>query len=163
MTWTWRRTKCRTGDLGRCSGYVTEKRAHGVAIDRGDPDSHLVHHTFLVFVSQEQSLYFQDGERSVDFIIAWDNRTAAANSDVAERRRAFYEGQLAEELHLESDDAEEGCALSFVKIHVPKDVLKKYAEILKVRMPMKEVRRRTLLSLQFKPTINTIIWLHKLI
>lgn len=117
------------------------KRAHGVPIDRGDPDSHLVHHTFLVFVSQEQSLYFQDGERSVDFIIAWDNRTAAANSDVAERRRAFYEGQLAEELHLESDDAEEGCALSFVKIHVPKDVLKKYAEILKVRMPMKEVRR----------------------
>jgi Dimerisation domain of Ca+-activated chloride-channel, anoctamin len=99
----------------------------------------------LFFVRQEQSLYFQDGERSVDFVIAWDNRTAAANSDVAERRRAFYEGQLAEELHLESDDAEEGCALSFVKIHVPKDVLKKYAEILKVRMPMKEVRRRALL------------------
>lgn len=75
----------------------------------------------------------------MDFVIAWDNRTAAANSDLAERRRAFFEGQLAEELHLENDEAEEGSALSFVKIHVPKDVLKKYAEILKVRMPMKEV------------------------
>lgn len=72
--------------------------------------------------------------------MVWDNRTAAANLDVAERRRAFFEGQLAEDLHLENDDAEEGSALSFVKIHVPKDVLKKYAEILKVRMPMKEVR-----------------------
>lgn len=90
----------------------------------------------------------------MDFVIAWDNRTAAANSDVSERRRAFFEGQLAEELHLENDEAEEGSALSFVKIHVPKDVLKKYAEILKVRMPMKEVSTHFNIKLQPQPFLS---------
>jgi len=89
---------------------------------------------------QEQSLFFQDGGRSVDFVLVWDNRLPAANTVLAERRRANFESQLAEELHLEIEEAEEGSALTFVKVHVPTDVLKKYAEILKVRMPMKEVR-----------------------
>jgi hypothetical protein len=88
---------------------------------------------------QEQSLYFQDGDRSVDFVLAWDNRLPAATTDIAERKRTFFESQLADDLELEIEEAEEGSALTFVKIHVPKDVLKKYAEILKVRMPMKEV------------------------
>ena len=30
-----------------------------------------------------------------------------------------------------------GCALSFIKIHAPMELLKRYAEILKIRMPIR--------------------------
>ncbi|CAB3375249.1 Hypothetical predicted protein [Cloeon dipterum] len=89
-------------------------------------------------VLREQSLFFQDGDRTVDFVLAWDNRMPLANTEAAERKRAAFEEQLSQELQLETEEAEEGSALTFVKIHVPIDVLKKYAEILKLRMPMKE-------------------------
>ncbi|XP_059484748.1 anoctamin-1 isoform X2 [Neocloeon triangulifer] len=90
-------------------------------------------------VIREQSLFFQDGHRSVDFVLAWDIRMPTAVTDTAEHRRFFFEEQLGQELELETEEAEEGSALTFVKIHVPLDVLKKYAEILKLRVPMKEI------------------------
>ena len=47
--------------------------------------------------------------------------------------------QRKEGLHLEEEKIDENSPLTFVKIHTPWEVLQRYAEILKVRMPMKEV------------------------
>ena len=48
--------------------------------------------------------------------------------------------QRKEGLELEEDQIDENSPLTFVKIHTPWEVLRRYAEILKIRMPMKLVR-----------------------
>lgn len=44
-----------------------------------------------------------------------------------------------EGLKLENEPVESGSTLNFIKIHAPIDVLRRFAEILKLRMPMKKV------------------------
>lgn len=54
-----------------------------------------------------------------------------------EKREVFEENLLQEGLEIESyviDDE-----INFIKIHAPLDLLRRYSEILKLRMPMKEV------------------------
>ena len=34
-------------------------------------------------------------------------------------------------------ECEDSCSLSYIKIHAPLEVLKRYAEILKIRMPIR--------------------------
>lgn len=55
----------------------------------------------------------------------------------AEKREVFEENLLKEGLELESYVIEE--EIHFIKIHAPLEVLRRYAEILKLRLPMKEV------------------------
>ena len=51
----------------------------------------------------------------------------------------IYEQNLIEEgLELEYESQEEG-VLHFIKVHAPLEVLRRYSEILKLRLPMKEV------------------------
>lgn len=57
---------------------------------------------------------------------------------VKEIKRAIFEDNLRTEgLELEDEDLDGD--LHFVKIHAPLEVLRRYSEILKLRMPMKEV------------------------
>lgn len=106
--------------------------------------------------TKNESLFFADGLRSVDFVLVWkklmphinDERSDVLNQrdidDVnkkeAERdeRRAVFEEHLIEEgLEIEREIVDE--EIHFVKIHAPLEVLRRYAEILKLRLPMKEV------------------------
>lgn len=95
--------------------------------------------------SENESLYFNDGKRSIDFVLAW--KTAdERNTDekIREIKRAIFEENLRNEgLELET---EEGGDLHFVKVHAPLEVLRRYSEILKLRMPMKEVSGSVLLG-----------------
>ncbi|XP_044743761.1 anoctamin-4 isoform X2 [Chrysoperla carnea] len=85
------------------------------------------------------SLYFEDGKRSVDFILVWDSFIDVAITEIATERRAVFEKNLmAEGLELEYEPVNE-TGLNFIKIHVPHEVLRRYSEILKLRMPMKEI------------------------
>lgn len=85
------------------------------------------------------SFYFEDGKRSVDFILVWDSFVDVAITEIATERRAVFEKNLmAEGLELEYEPVNE-TGLNFIKIHVPHEVLRRYSEILKLRMPMKEV------------------------
>jgi hypothetical protein len=80
---------------------------------------------------------FQDEGHSVDFVLVWTEGSAVSCSDVAFKKREVFEHRLAEEgLILER---EQNLLLHFVKIHAPVEVLGRYAEILKLRMPMKKV------------------------
>jgi hypothetical protein len=80
---------------------------------------------------------FQDEDHSVDFLLVLTESSAFSRSDVAFKRREIFERHLLEEgLILER---EQNLLLHFVKIHAPVEVLGRYAEILKLRMPMKKV------------------------
>lgn len=75
-------------------------------------------------------------------MLAW--KAAADGNTPLDRmrslKRSLFEENLRNEgLELEPEDIEED--LHFVKIHAPLEVLRRYAEILKLRLPMKEVIR----------------------
>lgn len=102
------------------------------------------------------SLFFADGLRSVDFVLVWkkllpqndDERSDALRQrDLEEvkkrederddRRDTFEEHLIGEGLEIEREIVDE--EIHFVKLHAPLEVLRRYAEILKLRLPMKEV------------------------
>lgn len=87
--------------------------------------------------SQYDSLFFADGERSIDFVIVWQPAEERDQEDLNCIKRAIFEDNLVNEgLELEHDCIDQ---LHFTKIHTPFEVLRRYSEILKLRMPMKEV------------------------
>lgn len=86
---------------------------------------------------QSSSLYFTDGERTIDFVLAWKPHDDAVQEDLRCIKRAIFEENLINEgLELERETFD---VLHFTKIHAPIEVLRRYAEILKLRLPMKEV------------------------
>ncbi|RZC37101.1 anoctamin-1-like [Asbolus verrucosus] len=75
--------------------------------------------------------YFTNGELCVDFVLAYDKE--GKPEDVSKRNQ--FEANLeAVGLILEK---EENQRIHFVKIHVPREVLCQYAEILKLRLPIR--------------------------
>ena len=88
-------------------------------------------------------------QNCVDFILVWSSLEKDNSSfyDLEENRnrsikRETFEKNLRNEgLLLENEKAPEGCAngMNFVKITAPPEVLERYAEILKLRLPMKKV------------------------
>ncbi|CAH1722389.1 unnamed protein product [Chironomus riparius] len=101
------------------------------------------------------SLFFDDGSRSVDYVLVWkkilppddyDETDALKAKELdkitkeeearASRRQVFEENLQIEGLQLEKYVVDD--EIHFVKIHAPLEVLRRYAEILKLRMPMKE-------------------------
>lgn len=85
-----------------------------------------------------ESLFFADGERSIDFVLVWQPVEDRVQEDLNCRKRAIFEDNLINEgLELERETVEDH--LNCTKIHTPIEVLRRYAEILKLRMPMAEV------------------------
>lgn len=69
----------------------------------------------------------------MDFVLAYDEQGEHRN---IQKRKIFETNLEAVGLLLER---EENQRLHFVKIHVPREVLCQYAEILKLRLPIREV------------------------
>lgn len=105
---------------------------------------------------KNNSLFFADGLRSVDFVLVWkkllppndDEKSAALQQrdrdevkkkegERDDRRDTFEEHLIGEGLEIEREIVDE--EIHFVKLHAPIEVLRRYAEILKLRLPMKEV------------------------
>ncbi|XP_017877213.1 anoctamin-1 isoform X2 [Ceratina calcarata] len=85
------------------------------------------------------SLYFRDEIRTIDFVLVWDEyNTEAQTFRCSEFRRVFEKNLEKEGLNLEYEPSEPN-GLHFIKIHAPREVLRRYAEILKLRLPMKEL------------------------
>lgn len=110
--------------------------------------------------TKNNSLFFEDEERSVDFVLVWkklmprddDERSDALKqrelddierkeSDRTSKREVFEENLINEGLEIERVVIDE--EINFVKVHAPLEVLRRYAEILKLRLPMKEVSQPT--------------------
>lgn len=96
----------------------------------------------VFFVKQSCPKMFVDGTRRVDFVLAWmeptpRNPLQVRQAEEAETKRRVFETNLEREgLELER---EQTVRHHFVKIHAPHEVLCRYCEIMKLRMPMKEV------------------------
>ncbi|XP_076445347.1 anoctamin-1-like isoform X2 [Babylonia areolata] len=84
-----------------------------------------------------RNMFFEDGKRRIDFILAWNIKLGEKKKQQAEQARELFEDNLRMEgLHLEYD--RRGDEIHFVKIHAPYEVLRRYADILKIRLPVKE-------------------------
>ncbi|KAG5872235.1 hypothetical protein JTB14_002995 [Gonioctena quinquepunctata] len=84
-------------------------------------------------------IFFKDGTRSVDYVLVWDGfDNQAVTPEAFLKRQTFEMNLLKEGLEIEYEPQELN-GLNFVKIHAPKEVLRRYSEILKLRMPMKEI------------------------
>ncbi|XP_053689723.1 anoctamin-1 isoform X2 [Sabethes cyaneus] len=90
--------------------------------------------------SVNNTLYFTDGLRSVDFVLVWkDVPEEQLHLEVPrqKKRLVFEENLVRDGLELERETIEN--EIHFIKIHAPIEVLRRYSEILKLRMPMKEI------------------------
>ncbi|XP_022827150.1 anoctamin-1-like [Spodoptera litura] len=85
------------------------------------------------------SLTFNDGVRSIDYVLVWEAfKEDASTAEAYEQRKIFEQNLELEGLQLEREAPENLYGLNFVKIHAPVSVLRDYSEILKLRMPMKD-------------------------
>ncbi|XP_052753913.1 anoctamin-1-like isoform X4 [Galleria mellonella] len=90
-------------------------------------------------VLNNPSLTFNDGVRTIDYVLVWEaGKVDATTPQAIEQRRIFEENLENEGLQLEREAPKELHGLNFTKIHAPYSVLRDYSEILKLRMPMKE-------------------------
>ncbi|KAM9301566.1 anoctamin-5 [Gastrophryne carolinensis] len=88
----------------------------------------------------KDSIFFRDGERRIDFMLSYMDEPGKEGEKKAERRREFEMNLQKSGLELEIEDKKESESgkLYFVKIHAPWEVLTTYAEVLKIKMPIKE-------------------------
>ncbi|XP_014662739.1 PREDICTED: anoctamin-4-like isoform X2 [Priapulus caudatus] len=93
---------------------------------------------------RREQLYFNDGKRQIDFILAYND-----DDPKKEQKRQRFIASLHEEgLMVEVEDASEtnGGRVSFVKIHAPWEVCTRYAELMNMKMPIKEILIQALLN-----------------
>lgn len=89
---------------------------------------------------RRMSARFNDGLRSIDFILAY--RSDECHLHAHDRYRKQFESEL-EKLGLQleyyqNDNAETPNQIRFVKIHAPWDTLTRQAEFLRLQMPIME-------------------------
>ncbi|KAK2716116.1 anoctamin-4-like isoform X2 [Artemia franciscana] len=85
------------------------------------------------------NLFFDDGLRKIDFVLVWEQNLKVEGAE--ERRRIFEEELELEGLELERKFSSSSHQL--VKIHAPIVIIERYAELLKMRLPMKPDWRRS--------------------
>ncbi|XP_074192240.1 anoctamin-5 isoform X3 [Rhinolophus sinicus] len=88
----------------------------------------------------KDSIFFRDGIRQIDFVLSYVDDIKKEGDLKAERRKEFEHNLRKTGLELEIEDktnSEDGKTY-FVKIHAPWEVLATYAEVLGIKMPIKE-------------------------
>ncbi|XP_033006849.1 anoctamin-5 isoform X2 [Lacerta agilis] len=88
----------------------------------------------------KDSVFFRDGVRRIDFVLAYVDDPKIEGEKKVERRREFENNLEKAGLELETEDKKESDngKTYFVKIHAPWEVLITYAEVLSIKMPIKE-------------------------
>ena len=90
--------------------------------------------------------------RPVDFVLAWEVLPDEIEfKDRVTKRDAYLQALLEAGLECEEEEETGETTLKFMKLHVPLDIMKKYAEILKLRMALKA-------SLEDKELENLAMW-----
>ncbi|KAM5318967.1 anoctamin-5 isoform 3-T4 [Glossophaga mutica] len=96
--------------------------------------------TFQKDKQSKDSIFFRDGIRQIDFVLSYVDDIKKEAEVKAERRKEFEQNLRKTGLELEIEDktnSEDGRTY-FVKIHAPWEVLVTYAEVLGIKMPIKE-------------------------
>ncbi|XP_053397685.1 anoctamin-4-like isoform X3 [Mercenaria mercenaria] len=87
--------------------------------------------------AKEETMYFNDGVRRIDYVLAFEPGTADKENRVA--KREYFQKELEREgLQLEFEAAAESKSgkVSFVKVNAPWDILAKGAEMMNMKMPL---------------------------
>ncbi|XP_007955105.1 anoctamin-5 [Orycteropus afer afer] len=91
-------------------------------------------------LQSKDSIFFRDGIRQIDFVLSYVDDVRREGDIKVDRRREFEINLRKTGLELETEDkrdSEDGKTY-FVKIHAPWEVLVTYAEVLGIKMPIKE-------------------------
>uniref|UniRef100_A0A8C0C240 Anoctamin n=1 Tax=Buteo japonicus TaxID=224669 RepID=A0A8C0C240_9AVES len=88
----------------------------------------------------KDSIFFRDGVRRIDFVLSYVDDLNKEWEKKLERRREFESNLQKAGLELETEDKKESedGKIYFVKIHAPWEVLITYAEVLNIKVPIKE-------------------------
>lgn len=96
----------------------------------------MLDHFYNIAILFQNWRNFSSDALDVDFVLAYEEDS---NTEKL-RKREVFEANLKEVgLLLEKEERQR---IHFVKIHVPRNVICQYAEILKLRLPLKTVRIR---------------------
>ncbi|XP_039721655.1 anoctamin-5 isoform X3 [Pteropus medius] len=127
------------GRTGREADYTFDGNEQSL----GSRETSLLIHeepTFRKDKQSKDSIFFRDGIRQIDFVLSYVDEIKKDTDVKAERRKEFEENLRKTGLELEIEDktnSEDGKTY-FVKIHAPWEVLATYAEVLGIKMPIKE-------------------------
>ncbi|KAK3097463.1 hypothetical protein FSP39_009845, partial [Pinctada imbricata] len=91
-------------------------------------------------INERATLFFRDGTRKIDYVLAYEQGTGKNEEVKAKRRKVFEDNLRSEGLKLEYEGKEtsKNQRTCFVKIHVPWRTLTKYAELTNMKMPLAE-------------------------
>ncbi|XP_075423326.1 anoctamin-5 isoform X4 [Ascaphus truei] len=88
----------------------------------------------------KDSVFFRDGIRRIDFVLSYIDEANKEADKKAERRKEFELHLQNAGLELETEDKKESenGKTYFVKLHAPWEVVSTYAEVLNIKVPIKE-------------------------
>ncbi|KAM4617455.1 anoctamin-5 isoform 2-T2 [Discoglossus pictus] len=89
----------------------------------------------------KDSIFFRDGIRRIDFVLSYtEDPNKESDKKKMERRKEFEKNLQMSGVELETEDKKESenGKIYFVKIHAPWEVLTTYAEVLNIKVPIKE-------------------------
>lgn len=98
---------------------------------------------FEEFNGKCDSLYFNDGQRRIDFVLVYEDESKretnkkGINEKQRKKRRAYESNLICDGLELEATRSVMDDKLVFVKVHAPWEVLCTYAEIMHIKLPLK--------------------------
>ncbi|XP_064308926.1 anoctamin-5 isoform X2 [Phalacrocorax carbo] len=98
------------------------------------------HHVIDKRHQSKDSIFFRDGVRRIDFVLSYVDDLNKEWEKKLERRKEFESNLQKAGLELETEDKKESenGKIYFVKIHAPWEVLITYAEVLNIKVPIKE-------------------------
>ncbi|XP_037378480.1 anoctamin-5 [Talpa occidentalis] len=115
-------------------------------------------HLFKKDEQSKDSIFFRDGIRQIDFVLSYVDDLKKETDVKSERRKEFEQNLRKTGLELEIEDkmnSEDGRTY-FVKIHAPWEVLVTYAEVLGMKMPIKESDIPRVRNMPFKYVLDPV-------
>ncbi|XP_074922060.1 anoctamin-6 isoform X2 [Chelonoidis abingdonii] len=124
---------------------VLEEMAQTIVPSYGTtPDQQKLHTSeWAEFDQKPDSLFFNDGQRRIDFVLVYEdeskneNRKMSVNKKQMRKRQAYESNLISNGLQLEATRSVLDEKLIFVKVHAPWEVLCTYAEVMHIKLPLK--------------------------
>uniref|UniRef100_A0A669CTP3 Anoctamin n=1 Tax=Oreochromis niloticus TaxID=8128 RepID=A0A669CTP3_ORENI len=88
------------------------------------------------FNDKPDSLFFNDGVRRIDFVLAYEDEDKKEYEKRHNRRECFEDNLMKMGMELEATQSVLDEKLVFLKVHMPWDVLCTYAEVLHIKLPI---------------------------
>ncbi|XP_060100931.1 anoctamin-6 [Heteronotia binoei] len=94
------------------------------------------------FNQNHESLFFNDGQRRIDFVLVYEdeskkeNRKRSINKKQKRKREVYESNLITRGLQLEATRSVLDEKIIFVKVHAPWEVLCTYAEIMHINLPL---------------------------